>query len=106
MTNTFRLHVTGRDGKVRESDARIDVSLLTILRDAGIDEISAMCGGNCSCATCHVYVDVGPSLPGPAIEESEMLDTLVHQTSLSRLACQVALSAGISALRVEVAPEE
>lgn len=73
---------------------------------AGIDEISAMCGGNCSCATCHVYVDAAGSLPAPAIEESEMLDTLVHQASLSRLACQVALSAGISSLWVEVAPEE
>ena len=106
MTNIFRLYVTRRDGQVRESDARIDVSLLAALRDSGIDEISAMCGGNCSCATCHVYVDAVGSLPPPAIEESEMLDTLVHQTLLSRLACQVALSAGISSLRVEVAPEE
>jgi hypothetical protein len=82
MKDTLRLHVTGRDGRVRESDARIDVSLLAMLRDA-----------------------VG-SLPEPGIEESDMLDTLVHQTSSSRLACQVALAAGIDSLRVKVAPEE
>lgn len=106
MTNTFRLHVTGRDGKSRESDGRIGGSLLEILRDAGVEEISAMCGGNCSCATCHVYVEAEGLLPEPCIDESEMLDTLLQQTPLSRLACQLTIAAGIDCLRVEVAPEE
>lgn len=106
MTDTFKLYVTGRDGCTSVSDAHIGASLLEILRDAGVYEISAMCGGNCSCATCHVYVEAAGLLSGPDIEETEMLDTLLHQKPLSRLACQVAITAGIGSLRVEVAPEE
>lgn len=106
MTNTFKLHVTARDGCTRESDALIGASLLTILQDAGVDEISAMCGGNCSCATCHVYVEAVGRLPEPDFHETEMLETLLHQRPLSRLACQLVLTAGIGSLKVKVAPEE
>lgn len=106
MTNTFRLHVTGRNGCTRESDGQIGASLLAILRDAGVDEISAICGGNCACATCHVYIEPASLLPEPRIEETEMLDTLLHQSPISRLACQVVPTAGIGTLKVKVAPEE
>jgi len=101
MTDTFKLYVTGRDGCTSVSDAHIGASLLEILRDAGVYEISAMCGGNCSCAPWHVYVEAAGLLSGPDIEETRVLDTL-----LSRIACQVAVTAGIGSLRVEVAPEE
>ena len=32
-------------------------NLMELLRDADFDEIAALCGGNCSCATCHVHID-------------------------------------------------
>ncbi|KGF69476.1 hypothetical protein LL06_10980 [Hoeflea sp. BAL378] len=106
MTDTPRLHVTGRDGSTWQIDAYAAGSLLSILRDAGVDEIAALCGGNCSCATCHVYVETAARLPEPGLEEREMLDTLVHQTPLSRLACQVTVGDGAELLRVRIAPEE
>jgi 2Fe-2S ferredoxin len=32
-------------------------TVMEVIRDAGFDELLALCGGCCSCATCHVYVD-------------------------------------------------
>lgn len=106
MTNALQLHVTRRDRTVRETEAANEGSLLTILRGVGVDEISAMCAGNCACATCHVYVEADASLPEPKIEESEMLETLLHQTPASRLACQLTVGSGVKRLKVTVAPEE
>ena len=37
------------------ADARM--SVMEIIKDGDIDELLALCGGNCSCATCHVHVD-------------------------------------------------
>ncbi|MGV3553288.1 hypothetical protein [Rhizobium sp.] len=63
-------------------------------------------GGNCSRATCHVYVQPTGLLDEPAVEEIEMPDTLLHQTPISRLACQVTLAAGIGSVKIRVVPEE
>lgn len=77
------------------------------IRDADIDELASMCGGCCSCATCHVYIDkeyldiLGP-LSGP---ESDLLDALSHRSDLSRLACQIIVTSAVEGLRVTIAPE-
>ena len=106
MTNAVKLHVTGRDGTSWEAGASGKGTPLSVLRGAGDNEILALCGGNCSCGTCHVYIETAATLPEPGLEEREMLDTLVHQTPFSRLACQVAVNDGIELLRIRIAPEE
>jgi 2Fe-2S ferredoxin len=50
------LNVTLRTGETRVVQARPGISVMETIRDGGIDEILAICGGCCSCATCHVYV--------------------------------------------------
>jgi len=73
--------------------------------DAGI---SAICGGMCSCATCHVYVDPEwvSKLPAAMSDETDMLRDLSTRRDNSRLSCQIQLTAAIDGLRVTVAPEE
>lgn len=55
---------------------------------AGVEEIAAECGGACSCATCHCYVEKGIFLEAGKIE-SEMLGCVLNFTAKSRLSCQL-----------------
>lgn len=61
----MHLIVTTRDGREIQVDATTDLPVMNIIRDAGIDELVALCGGCLSCATCHLYVDEAhlPMLP-------------------------------------------
>ena len=100
--------VTMRDGSVSSLAATPGLSLMETIRDGGIDEIVALCGGCCSCATCHVVVDdawmsrVGP----PSADENDLLDSSEHRTLTSRLSCQVMISEALDGLRVTIAPED
>jgi ferredoxin len=51
------IEVKDRSGVTHEVIAQPGMSLMEALRDNGIDELLALCGGCCSCATCHVFVD-------------------------------------------------
>jgi ferredoxin, 2Fe-2S len=101
------LHVTTRDGTRTDIDAKAGLSLMVNLRDNGMDEVVALCGGCCSCATCHVYID--PSCAGalPPISDDEecLLDGSDHRRSESRLACQIVIKPELNGLGVVIAPE-
>ena len=101
------LHVTNRDGDIREIDAPDGLSLMETLRNAGYDEIEALCGGSCACATCHVYVDgeVASHLQPMSEDENDLLDAAEDRNERSRLSCQIKLSAGLSGLKITIAPE-
>ncbi|MFJ9566998.1 2Fe-2S iron-sulfur cluster-binding protein [Streptomyces fuscichromogenes] len=96
------------DGTQRKVTAESGTALMRAAVANGVDGIVAECGGNASCATCHVYVDeqhterVGP----PTDVEEEMLDfTAAERRPTSRLSCQVPLSDALDGLVVHV-PEE
>ena len=104
-----RLHVTNRDGDTRDVDAPDGLSLMETLRNAGFDEIEALCGGSCACATCHVHVDpawidrVGRLVEGAA--EAELLQFAEGANEYSRLACQIPMVEGVEGLILHV-PEQ
>ena len=81
---------------------------MEILRDAGFDELLALCGGCCSCATCHIHVDPAfvDSLPCMGSDESDLLDSSDHRDGWSRLSCQVMFLADLNGLRVQIAKED
>ena len=54
-----KLTVITRDGEAREIEAATGQSVMENIRDNGFDELLALCGGCCSCATCHVHVGGG-----------------------------------------------
>jgi 2Fe-2S ferredoxin len=83
-------------------------SVMEIIRGAGIDEMIALCGGCCSCATCHVFIDPSCKQPLPKMseDETELLDSSDHRTDRSRLSCQLPWSDALSGLVVHIAPED
>ncbi|ALR21810.1 MULTISPECIES: 2Fe-2S iron-sulfur cluster-binding protein [Sphingobium] len=102
------LNVITRDGAQQIINATADVSVMEAIRDAGFDELLALCGGCCSCATCHVYVDpaFAASLPPVSDDESDLLDGSPHRNDYSRLSCQVVMTDALSGLTVTIAPED
>ena len=102
-----KVRVIDRDGKERELDAPNGASLMEPLRDMD-DGVAAICGGMCSCATCHVYVDEEwvAKIPPPMSDETDMLGDLTTRKINSRLSCQVMLNDSLSGIKVSVAPEE
>jgi 2Fe-2S ferredoxin len=102
------LNIVTRDGAEHEVEARVGWSVMENIRDNGFDELLALCGGNCSCATCHVHVDPDwiDRLKPRKADEDDLLDTSDHRTELSRLSCQILFAPELDGLRVTIAPED
>lgn len=95
-------------GESHKIEAREGMTLMEAIRHAGISDLAAICGGCCSCATCHVYVDPDwlDRLPEQEEDERELVtDTSVCQPN-SRLSCQIRLTPDLDGLSVTIAPEE
>lgn len=103
-----QLIVTTREGETQTLEAPAGLSVMEVIRDGGIDELLALCGGVCSCATCHVHVDPEfASAVSPISEdESDLLDSSSHRNAQSRLSCQIRMNDGLSGLRVTIAAED
>ncbi|WP_150304814.1 2Fe-2S iron-sulfur cluster-binding protein [Pseudomonas saliphila] len=102
------LIVENRAGQRVSLPAQPSLTLMDIMRTNGVEDILALCGGTCSCATCHVIVeDEFAERVGPASEdEMDLLEYSDHRTSSSRLACQVVFSEELDGLCVRIAPED
>lgn len=101
------VRVTDREGIEHEVQASTGVTLMEPLRDLD-NGLTAICGGMCSCATCHVYVDPEwvAKLPAPMSDESDMLGDLLTRRQNSRLSCQIMVNDSLTGLKVTIAPEE
>lgn len=100
--------VENRAGEHMTLQAQNAQSLMDIMRSGGVDDILALCGGTCSCATCHVIVDPGfaDQLAPMGDDENDLLDSSDHRTATSRLSCQVIFREDMDGLRVTIAPED
>lgn len=103
-----RLIVTKRDGAEVVIDGQAGLSVMEVIRGSGSEELLALCGGSCSCGTCHVYVDPGDAgkLARAGAAERELLGCSTHLKSTSRLSCQIPFQAELDGLRVTIAPED
>ncbi len=103
-----KLIVVTREGEERELDGESGLSVMEVIRDAGIDEILALCGGNCSCATCHVHVDPAfwDRLKPMSPDEDDLLDSTSDRDATSRLSCQVMFGDALDGLKVTIAEED
>ena len=101
-----KIFVTDREENTQELKAETGLTLMEIIRDAGLD-IEAACGGCCACATCHLYIDKDwkEKLPKIEIDEESMLDQAFHVTSQSRLGCQIEYNNNIDGIKLTLAPE-
>jgi 2Fe-2S ferredoxin len=102
------INVISRDGSTTAITAVPGLSLMELIRDAGVDELLALCGGCCSCATCHVIVDDASAarLPAMSDDENDLLDSSDHRTATSRLSCQIAVAAELDGMSVTIAKED
>lgn len=101
------IHVTDRTGVAHAIEAHPNDRLMEVLREFDWG-VAAICGGMCSCATCHVYVDDDwlDSFPQREMDEQELLEFLDHFQANSRLSCQLELREQHDGLSVTLAPEE
>lgn len=102
-----KLVVTNREGETSEIEVEDGLTVMEAIRDNGFDELLALCGGCCSCATCHVFVEAGDkALPEMSEDEDDLLESSDHRGEGSRLSCQIPLTAELDGLKVTIAPED
>lgn len=91
-----------QDGNERTVEAELGATVMETAINNDVPGILATCGGSCSCATCHVYVDEDwfDKLPPLSIEELDMLDTAHDLEPNSRLSCQILVTEEIDGLIV------
>jgi 2Fe-2S ferredoxin len=97
------------DGTQVGVDARVGDSVMMAATQNGIEGVVAECGGNRSCATCHVWVrdEFLPLVGPPGDMEEDLLDLAVSERRTgSRLSCQIAMTEELDGLTVEIPPEQ
>ena len=102
------IYVIDREGTEHVLEVASGLNLMEPLReiDGGVE---ALCGGMCSCATCHVFIeaDWSAKLGEARDDEMELLeDTESFSSGQSRLSCQVTVTDALDGMRLTVAPEE
>lgn len=103
-----KLIVTNRDGSEQTIEGDSGLSVMEVIRDAGIDDLLALCGGCCSCATCHIHVDAAFSdkIPAMTEDENDLLDSSDSRDDTSRLSCQIPFTAALDGLKITIAKED
>jgi 2Fe-2S ferredoxin len=91
-------------GQTYVAEAEVGSTVMETAILNGVPGIVAECGGACTCATCHCYVDeawseiVGP----PSMMEEDMLDFAWEVKPTSRLSCQIKVKDALDGLIVHV----
>ncbi|MBR0754343.1 2Fe-2S iron-sulfur cluster binding domain-containing protein [Bradyrhizobium jicamae] len=93
------------DGARDECDVEAGINLMQAAAVHAIEGIVGECGGNCMCATCHVYVDPHQIdlLPARSEAEDALLDGVAaERRANSRLACQINMQPALDGLIVRL----
>ena len=102
------IYVTNRAGNKHDIEGKSGATVMEILRDNDMD-VEAICGGCCSCATCHIFIDGdwAAKLPDLSEDEQELVsETVSYKAGNSRLSCQITMTDDLDGLSLTVAPEE
>lgn len=102
-----KIIVTDREGAEHTIEGDAGLTVMEVLRDADMG-VAAICGGCCSCATCHIYVapEWAEKIPAAEGDEAELVNELEYHKDNSRLSCQVEFTDQMDGLKVTVAPDE
>lgn len=100
--------MTTRRGEEKRLEIQDGLTLMELIRNAGIDEMLALCGGCCSCASCLVHVDpaFAARLSPISADEDDLLASSDHRQTSSRLSCQISMSKELGRLKVRIARED
>lgn len=103
----IKLTVTDREGQTHAIEGAAGDRLMEVLREHAWG-VAAICGGMCSCGTCHVFLEPDwlDKFPPQDVDEEDLLDMLEFSASNSRLSCQLTLGPEHDGVRLELAPDE
>ena len=94
------------DGTVHSVEVPVGTSVMRGAVDNNVPGIDADCGGECACATCHVYIDPAwlPKVgtPAPGSQEASMLSFAALAEPNSRLSCQISVTDELDGLLVRM----
>ena len=101
----MKIIVTDQEGAVHELEGLDGWRVMEVIRDWGLN-VKAECGGSCTCATCHVWVDEEwyGKLPPASDDEEDLIFSTLDQKPTSRLSCQILLSDELDGLKVTLTP--
>ena len=93
-------------GREHQVEVPVGLSVMRGAVDNNIPGIDADCGGECACATCHVYVDDSwlavTGRPPEGSQEASMLSFAALAEPNSRLSCQLKVSEALDGLVVRL----
>jgi 2Fe-2S ferredoxin len=94
----------GFTGGTHTVEVQSGTTLMRAATDNRVPGIDGDCGGNCACATCHVYVEQAwlERLGARTATEQEMLNCVAERQDGSRLACQITLTEALDGLVVNM----
>jgi 2Fe-2S ferredoxin len=103
-----QITVVDQSGSEKAIEAPEGRTLMEVIRDSGFDELLALCGGCCSCATCHVHIDAAyaDKLPKMSEDENDLLDSSDHRNEYSRLSCQIPVTSVLEGAKITIAQED
>jgi 2Fe-2S ferredoxin len=96
-------------GQEHPVDATAGESVMAAAVKNGVPGIIGECGGNASCATCHVYVreEFGALVGEPDETEDDLLELGVgDRRATSRLSCQISVTPELEGLTVDIPDEQ
>lgn len=98
-----RITFVEHDGTTHVVDVEDGVSLMEAAIENNVPGIDGDCGGECACATCHVYVAVewSDELSGMGEQEEAMLAFCEGADTRSRLGCQIRVKPELDGLVVQ-----
>ncbi len=93
-------------GKAHTVEIAVGKSVMQAAVDNNVPGIDADCGGECACATCHVYVEPEwlskTGLPEAGSQEASMLSFAAVTQTDSRLSCQITMTPELDGLVVRM----
>jgi ferredoxin, 2Fe-2S len=94
------------NGTAHQVEVPVGLSVMRGAVNNGVPGIDADCGGECACATCHVYVDPGwldkIGTPEQGSMEASMLSFAAAAELNSRLSCQITMRDDLNGLVVRL----
>jgi 2Fe-2S ferredoxin len=102
----MKLHVTDLAGVEHTVEARLNWTVMEVIRDADLP-MRAECGGSCACATCHVFIapEWQDKLVPATEEEHATLEGALEILPNSRLSCQVIMTPELDGLKVTLSKD-
>ena len=104
----IRLNVIDREGKTTALDIEESTTIRDAIEEKLFPDSYGVCGGNCSCGTCHVHVipsDFGKLQAVGEDEMSTLKESAIKPTAHSRLGCQIELKKEHNNITVTIAPD-